>query len=97
MRATEVTFVFAGKVNVMVNVDPYEILAEMALRVGRVLVRYGGDRYSTPDGSLLSRQAEMTRRENARYSVGYLNVVTSAFGFDPAIMILPSLKYRVGA
>jgi hypothetical protein len=52
MRAMEVTFVFAGRVNVMLNVDPYEILAEGGLRVGRVLVRYGGERNSTPDNSL---------------------------------------------
>jgi hypothetical protein len=55
MRATEVTFVFAGRVIVTVNVDPYAIVAGSPLSVGRVLVRYGGERYSTPDNRILSR------------------------------------------
>jgi hypothetical protein len=49
MRATEVTFVFAGRVILTVNVDPYATVAGNPLSVGRVLVRYGGERYSTPN------------------------------------------------
>jgi hypothetical protein len=49
MRATEVTFVFAGRVMLTVNVDPYEIVVGRPPSRGRVWERYGGERYSTPD------------------------------------------------
>jgi hypothetical protein len=81
----------AGAVTFKVTVDPKGIVAGMPLSVGRVFVRYGGERYSTPDRIVMSEIKHIRCILNVRYSVWYFLVETSALGLDPANIILPSL------